>query len=161
MASSDRMKRVRQRDTAPERALRRLLHAAGLRFRVCPRDLPGRPDVANKSRRWAIFVHGCFWHGHLGCKLATVPKTNSAFWIAKLEGNRLRDARKVEALRKLGYKVATVWQCELRDPRLVPRLLLLTRRRASVTGRFGSQVAMRRSSGAGRGRATKVHLRSR
>lgn len=119
------MRAVRQRDTVPERMLRQLLRRAGVHYRICPRDLPGRPDVANKSRRWAVFVHGCFWHGHRDCKLATVPKTNTAFWVAKLEANRQRDARKVRALRELGYKVATVWQCELENDleAVLPRLL--------------------------------------
>jgi DNA mismatch endonuclease (patch repair protein) len=110
------MKTVRQRDTKPEIAVRRLLWSAGARFRTCPRDLPGRPDIANKGARWAVFVHGCFWHGHRGCKLATVPQSNRAFWQEKLASNRRRDARKALALRRLGFLVFVVWQCELRNP---------------------------------------------
>ncbi len=79
--------------------------------------------MANKSARWAIFVHGCFWHAHETCALATVPKTNTAFWTAKLAANRERDAMKVEALRNLGYKVIVVWQCELSDAPVVHRVL--------------------------------------
>ena len=78
--------------------------------------------MANKSKRWAIFVHGCFWHSHPNCRLATVPKTNRRFWINKLAANRARDATKAQALRKLGYKVTTVWQCELDEPRLFQAL---------------------------------------
>ncbi|WAM30239.1 very short patch repair endonuclease [Myxococcus sp. NMCA1] len=109
------MKAVRRRDTKPEVEVRRLLWNAGARFRLCPRNLPGSPDIANKSARWAVFVHGCFWHGHRNCKLATVPKSNSAFWEAKLAANRQRDARMARALRQFGFRVLVVWQCELRD----------------------------------------------
>lgn len=110
------MKAVRRRDTKPEVEVRRLLWNEGARFRLCPRDLPGSPDIANKRARWAVFVHGCFWHGHRNCKLATVPKSNTAFWEAKLAANRQRDTRKVLALRRLGYRVLVIWQCALRDP---------------------------------------------
>ena len=134
-ATTARMKAIRQRGTEPELRVRRLLSCAGLHYRICPADLPGRPDLANKSMRWALFVHGCFWHAHPNCRLATVPKTNRAFWVEKLTANRARDATKAQALRKLGYKVVTVWQCELDDPRLpqtLPRRLLSgwTRRRS-------------------------------
>jgi DNA mismatch endonuclease, patch repair protein len=131
----ERMKRVRQHDTAPEMAVRSLLHRAGLRFRLCPKDLPGRPDLANRRARWAVFVHGCFWHAHAGCHLATVPKSNRPFWIAKFAANRRRDARKVEALRDLGYNVAIVWQCELADRALLRRVLreLALHRRSTRT----------------------------
>lgn len=114
-ATSSRMKRVRHRDTALELFVRRLLHSAGVRYRVCPRCLPGSPDIANAHRRWAVFVHGCFWHGHRGCKLATLPKSNTAFWTAKFAENRARDQRKVAALEELGFRVFVVWQCELDD----------------------------------------------
>lgn len=120
---SERMRRVRQRDTAPELALRRAIHAHGLRYRICPRDLPGRPDLANKRRHWAVFVHGCFWHAHEGCPKATVPKTNTAFWTTKLAANRARDERKKAALEKLGYTVFIVWQCEIAEPRIISRLI--------------------------------------
>src|SRR5882672_3138207 len=120
--TTTRMKAVRQRDTQPETLLRRFLHARGLRFRVCPGDLPGRPDVANKSRRWCIFVHGCFWHGHRGCKLARLPRTNSEWWAAKISANRKRDARKARAMRALGFRVEIVWQCTLDDDRELKRL---------------------------------------
>lgn len=132
------MRHIRQRDTAPELALRRVLHADGIRFRVCPSDLPGRPDLANKRRRWAVFVHGCFWHGHEGCPKATVPKTNAAFWVEKLNGNRARDERKQHALEELGYLVLTVWECELRDPAGLSRLTrTLARRKPLKIGKAG------------------------
>jgi DNA mismatch endonuclease (patch repair protein) len=127
-ATSTRMKKIRQRGTEPELRVRRLLTRAGVRYRICPRDLPGRPDLANKRGRWAIFVHGCFWHAHPKCRLATIPKTNHAFWITKLAANRVRDRRKVQALREMGYNVITVWQCEIDDPRLSQSLLRCLRR---------------------------------
>lgn len=117
------MKAVRQRDTAPEVGVRSLLHRAGFRFRVCPADLPGRPDIANKSNQWCVFVHGCFWHGHMGCSLSRLPRTNRQWWKDKIRRNRLRDKRKEKAMFLLGFRVAVVWQCELTNAsRLLARL---------------------------------------
>ena len=87
------------------------LHELGHRYRVRNRDLPGSPDVANRSRRWAVFVHGCYWHRH-GCKATTTPKRNRAFWEAKFARNVERDAESAAALRKLGFTVVVVWECE-------------------------------------------------
>lgn len=115
------MKAVRRRDTKPEVVARSILWNAGARFRLCPSDLPGTPDIANKRARWVVFVHGCFWHGHRNCPLATMPKSNRAFWEEKLAANRRRDARKATALRRLGYRVLVLWQCELRDSEAVLR----------------------------------------
>lgn len=109
------MSRVPQRDTAPEMAVRRMLHGAGYRYRVCPRLLPGRPDIAFIGKRKAIFVHGCFWHAH-NCRLSKLPSTNSDFWKLKFERNRERDLRKVKDLERLGWTVLVVWQCELKNP---------------------------------------------
>jgi DNA mismatch endonuclease (patch repair protein) len=117
------MKAVRQRDTAPEREVRRLLHRLGARYRVCPEDLPGRPDIANKSQRWCIFVNGCFWHGHDSCALARLPRTNHRWWSEKIGANKTRDARKEDEIRVLGFRVAVIWQCELRDERRLARRL--------------------------------------
>jgi DNA mismatch endonuclease (patch repair protein) len=116
------MKAVRQRDTALELAVRQFLHAHGVRYRVCPRNLPGRPDLANARRRWAIFVHGCFWHGH-ACRLGTKPKANAEWWRAKIDANRERDARKKNQLEALGFHVFTVWQCEVEDGATMHRRL--------------------------------------
>lgn len=107
------MKRVRRRDTAPEMALRKWLWRQGYRFRVHNRRLPGTPDLSNSSRRWAIFVNGCFWHGHDGCARATVPKRNREFWVAKIAANQARDRAKEEALKHMGFAVMTVWECEI------------------------------------------------
>src|SRR5689334_13447933 len=99
------MRSVRQRDTAPEIGVRRVLYRLGVRYRVCRKDLPGRPDIANAAQRWCLFVHGCFWHGHHGCSMFTVPRTNIDFWKYKVEENRARDLRKEAAMRKLGFRV--------------------------------------------------------
>ena len=117
------MKRVRQRDTGPERAVRQILWRLGFRFRTCVRALPGSPDIANQRAKWTVFVHGCFWHGHPGCRLATVPKQNRVWWTDKIAGNRKRDARKRALLRQDGYVVVTVWQCQIAHAdRLAARL---------------------------------------
>lgn len=117
------MTRQRRRDTAPELAVRRKLAAHGVHFRVGNANLPGTPDISNRRRGWAIFVHGCFWHGHPSCSHATVPKRNRSFWVAKVEANRLRDQRKATALRRLGLFVLTIWECQTGDDRLLEKRL--------------------------------------
>lgn len=108
------MQSVRQRDTGPERAVRSLLHALGYRYRLHRKDLPGRPDVVFPSRHKAIFVHGCFWHGH-DCAKGRAPKSGLDYWGPKLTMNKERDRRQVEALAAGGWATLTVWQCEMRD----------------------------------------------
>ena len=110
--TSLRMAGIRQRDTAAEQIVRVILTRLGHAYRVSNRDLPGSPDVANRTRRWAVFVHGCFWHSHARCPRATVPKRNRRFWEEKFEANRERDTRAVASLRRLGYRVVVVWECE-------------------------------------------------
>jgi DNA mismatch endonuclease (patch repair protein) len=122
-ATSQRLGRIRQRDTSAEMSVRRLVHDLGHRFRVQTRDLPGSPDVANRSRRWAIFVHGCYWHAHEGCPRATVPKRNRAFWLQKFEANRARDARVARELEEMGFSVIVVWECETAEPQVLRRRL--------------------------------------
>lgn len=112
---SERMGKVRGRDTKPELAVRRRLHAMGYRYRLHDKKLPGSPDLVFAGRRKALFVHGCFWHMHEGCALARMPKSRLEFWRPKLEGNRARDAAKARQLRDLGWDVMTVWECEMRD----------------------------------------------
>lgn len=104
---------IRGADTRPELVLRRELHRRGFRYRLHVRGLPGRPDMVFPRWRAALFVHGCFWHGH-GCALFKWPKSNEAFWRTKIEGNRARDARKADALRVAGWRVGAVWECALR-----------------------------------------------
>lgn len=106
------MAKVRQRGTAAELAVAAVLRAAGHAYRLNVRALPGSPDFANRTKKWAVFVHGCFWHRHPGCVRTTTPKTNTAFWEAKFEANRRRDAAAVRALRAAGFTVVIVWECE-------------------------------------------------
>jgi DNA mismatch endonuclease (patch repair protein) len=106
------MAQVSQRDTAPELAVRRLAYAMGLRYTMRNRDLPGSPDLANRSKKWAIFVHGCYWHRHTKCHYATVPKTNTLFWMRKFERNRQRDLKAVRILCATGYRVDVIWECD-------------------------------------------------
>jgi DNA mismatch endonuclease (patch repair protein) len=112
---SAQMARVRGRDTKPEMRVRRALHAAGLRYRLHDKKLPGRPDIVLPARRVAVFVHGCFWHRHPDpdCKLARLPKTRLDFWIPKLEGNRARDERKKAEIEAIGWTVIEVWECQI------------------------------------------------
>lgn len=111
-ARSELMRRVRQKETKPEDQVAGFLRELGFRFRRNVRTLPGSPDFANKSRKWAIFVNGCFWHRHRGCTRTTTPKRNRKFWLAKFAANVARDAQKTKALRAAGFTVIVVWECE-------------------------------------------------
>lgn len=115
-ARSERMARVRSKDTKPEMIVRRLVHGMGYRYRLHGRDLPGQPDLVFRSRRKVIFVHGCFWHRHddPDCRLARLPKTRLDFWEPKLEANRQRDQRTAAALSDLGWEQLIVWECEVK-----------------------------------------------
>lgn len=109
------MASIRARDTKPELQVRRYLHSRGFRFRLVRKDLPGKPDLVLTRWQAAIFVHGCFWHGHDGCRYATVPRTRTEFWAAKISANATRDTRSIAALTALGWRVIVVWECALRD----------------------------------------------
>lgn len=111
-ATSLRLGSQKQAGTRSERFVGSVLTSLGVRYRKNARNLPGSPDFANATRRWAIFVNGCFWHHHRHCKRATIPHNNREFWEAKFERNRARDAEAVCALRKRGYKVLIVWECQ-------------------------------------------------
>ena len=108
------MSGIRGRDTKPELAIRRHLHAAGYRFRVHDRRLPGCPDLVLPKHRAVIFVHGCFWHHHEQCRFATIPATRAEFWKSKFESNQLRDNRNSETLLRAGWRVAVVWECAVK-----------------------------------------------
>jgi DNA mismatch endonuclease (patch repair protein) len=109
------MRQVRGRDTSPELKIRKLLTRLGARYRLHRRDLPGNPDIVLPGRKLAIFVHGCFWHGHDCARGARVPKQNRDYWVAKVGRNRARDAANASALTASGWRVETVWECELKD----------------------------------------------
>lgn len=106
------MSRIRGKDTKPELVVRRLLHAEGFRYRLHAADLPGRPDIVFRSRKKVIFVHGCFWHQHDGCRNAVMPKTRAAFWSEKLAKNVARDQMVLEQLREKGWTALVIWECE-------------------------------------------------
>jgi len=116
------MSGIKGKNTTPEILVRKALHAAGYRFRLHRKDLPGSPDVALPGRRIAIFAHGCFWHMHADCKNARLPSTRADFWRSKLAGNVERDSRAVEALRAQGWRVLTVWECGTRDREILDQL---------------------------------------
>ena len=110
------MRRIRGRDTKPELAVRRLLYGLGYRYRLHAQELPGRPDIVFRNRRKAIFVHGCFWHQHEGCRGATTPKTRTAYWMRKFAANRVRDAASLRELSRMGWSALIIWECETRMP---------------------------------------------
>ena len=110
---SERMSRIRGSDTKPELALRSAMHRLGFRFRLHGSNLPGRPDLIFPKYRAVVFVHGCFWHQHNGCKIATTPKSNTVFWQAKFKRNVDRDLKVAKSLEQLGCRVFTVWECEV------------------------------------------------
>jgi DNA mismatch endonuclease (patch repair protein) len=109
------MRRVKGAGTGPELIVRRLVWRLGGRYRLNRQDLPGKPDIVLRGRRLAIFVHGCFWHGHDCPRGARVPKANRDYWIAKVGRNRVRDAAARQALAAAGWRVETIWECELKD----------------------------------------------
>jgi DNA mismatch endonuclease Vsr len=117
---SARLSRQKQKGTRPEIEVAALLRTLGASYRRNVKSLPGSPDFANKSKGWAIFVNGCFWHAHRGCNRAPTPKINSGFWQEKFAKNRLRDAKAIMQLRRQGFRVAIVWECDVREA--APRL---------------------------------------
>ena len=128
------MSRIRGKGTLPERQVRKLVCGLAIRYRLHARLLPGCPDMVFHSSRKAIFVHGCFWHTHR-CKLGRPkPKTNAAFWQAKREGTRERDKRNLRALRKLGWQVLVIWECQLRDEgKVLKRLVAFLSAKAATS----------------------------
>jgi DNA mismatch endonuclease, patch repair protein len=110
------MRAVKSRDTAPERAVRAILHRIAPGYRLCRADLPGKPDMAYARRRLAIFVHGCFWHGHDCPRGARMPKANADYWRAKIARNRARDEKTIAAYAAMGWRALVVYECELKEP---------------------------------------------
>ncbi|QYF86214.1 very short patch repair endonuclease [Brevundimonas sp. PAMC22021] len=133
------MARIRRADTKPEMIVRRTLHASGYRFRLQWKAAPGRPDVAFPGRRAIIFVHGCFWHQHPGCRHARLPATRRDFWEAKFDRNRARDARDLARAEAEGWRSLVLWECEIADrealgPRLEAFVGPVRRKRSRPTG---------------------------
>jgi DNA mismatch endonuclease, patch repair protein len=119
---SERMSRIRGKDTRPELALRKVLHGLRLRYRLHGKGLPGKPDLVFPRYKAVVFVHGCFWHRHPGCSIATTPKSNTAFWLEKFEKNVARDARVTAQLEGQGWRVLVAWECELSTPAKAARV---------------------------------------
>ena len=117
------MRAVKGKNTGPEIAVRRALWSAGLRYRLHDKRLPGKPDVVFASRQIALFINGCFWHGHKGCPRCRIPRTRRKYWLAKIEGNRRRDTRTRSALRSLGWKTLVIWECKVKDDRHLTSLI--------------------------------------
>ena len=132
------MRRVRGQNTTPELAVRRILRAAGVGYRLGGTGLPGRPDVVMKGRRTVIFVHGCFWHGHDCPRGARQPKANADYWSAKIGRNRARDAATYVALEAAGWRVITVWECAMKSPDFARDLLAQVRGQAASVSAVAS-----------------------
>ena len=118
------MSRIKNKGTKPEVTLRKALFARGFRYRVNVKTLPGKPDIVLPRYKTIIFVHGCFWHGHHGCKYAYIPKSNTEFWINKISSNRERDAVVKRKLEESGWKVIVVWECEIKHVKDLANLLI-------------------------------------
>ena len=118
------MRAVGTKNTGPELAVRRIIWRAGYRYRLHAPELPGRPDIVLRQQRKAIFVHGCFWHGHVRCAKARLPKTRVHYWQEKVGTNTRRDRARIRALRSRGWRVLVVWQCQLKKPEQLERQIL-------------------------------------
>lgn len=118
------MAKIKGRHTKPELVVRSLCHSMGLRYRLHRKDLPGSPDLVFPKYRLCLFVHGCFWHQHPGCKYAYKPKSRQEFWLPKLARNVVRDEEKTEALQRLGWRVGVIWECETKNPNLLRERIL-------------------------------------
>lgn len=138
---SERMSRVKHRDTKPEKVVRSLLHRLGYRFRLHDKKLPGKPDIVLARHKKVIFIHGCFWHRHGVCRVLSIPTNNADFWAAKFADNVRRDGEKIAALREAGWGVHVVWECETRDLDTLTRLLLdfFKEENEAASGRSGKE----------------------
>lgn len=109
------MSKIRGKKTKPEELVRKFLFSKGFRYRINDKRYPGRPDIVLPKYHTMIFIHGCFWHGHENCKAATLPETNTEFWIKKISDNKARDRKNIEKLRNEGWNVIVIWQCEIKN----------------------------------------------
>ncbi len=108
------MSQIKGKDTKPEILVRKFLHANGCRYRLHDKKLPGKPDIVLKKHNTVVFIHGCFWHGHKGCKYFVVPKTRTQWWLDKITRNKEKDRESIEILQKEGWRIITIWECELK-----------------------------------------------
>lgn len=120
------MSRIKGKNTKPEMLVRKFLHAHGFRYRLHDKKLPGKPDIVLRKYKTVIFVHGCFWHGHEGCKYYVIPKTRTDWWLNKITGNISNDEKAITTLKKNGWKVLNVWECELKANNFTATLTKLT-----------------------------------
>ena len=118
------MSRIKSKDTTPERIVRSFLHRNGFRFRLHVKDLPGKPDIVLSKYKTVIEVRGCFWHRHPGCKVATTPSSNKEYWLKKFASNVARDQRTEQELKKLGWNIIVIWECEINSKNIFESLLL-------------------------------------
>lgn len=116
------MQAIKAKDTKPEMVVRRYLHAQGFRYRLHVKNLPGKPDIVLPKYKTVIFIHGCFWHGHEGCKYYVVPKTRTEWWLEKIRRNKANDNKAANALKKAGWKVIVVWECAIKTSIITPSL---------------------------------------
>ena len=116
------MSMIRGKNTKPEIIVRKFLHSRGFRFRLHKPDLPGKPDIVLPKHKTIIFIHGCFWHGHKNCKYFVIPKTRTKWWVKKIEGNKQTDKRNNSKLRKAGWRIITLWECQLRPKKIIKTL---------------------------------------
>lgn len=119
------MSRIRNGDTKPEMLVRRFLHANGYRYKLHDKTLPGKPDIILPKYKTIIFIHGCFWHGHTNCKYFVVPKTRTQWWLDKINHNKANDEKAIKALKKDGWKIITIWECQLKHDRIEKSLTAL------------------------------------
>jgi DNA mismatch endonuclease (patch repair protein) len=143
---SSMMAGIRGRDTKPELRVRKELFAEGYRYRLHRRGLPGTPDIVLPGRKIAVFVNGCFWHGHQPCKLAKIPATRTDFWVEKLEQNRCRDSRVISSLLGLSWRVLVVWECFVRENSEVGAIGSAVRKWIEGEERFGELSSSKRAS---------------
>ena len=139
---SECMSKIRSKDTKPELTLRKALFARGFRYRVNDRHLPGKPDIVLPKYKTAVFLHGCFWHRHEGCKYAYTPKTNTEFWVDKINSNKERDKINLQKLTVLGWNVLTVWECEIRHTYKRDLTPLIDRISAAITEKLPEKLSV-------------------
>ncbi len=126
------MSRIKSGNTKPEMLVRKYLHALGYRYKLHDKTLPGKPDLVLPKYRTVIFIHGCFWHGHENCKYYVVPKTKTDWWLAKINGNILNDTKAAKALKKDGWKIITIWECDLKPKKVEKTLLRLEKKLSPI-----------------------------
>jgi len=122
------MSRIRATNTKPELLVRKFLHAQGFRYKLHDKTIPGKPDLVLPKYKTVIFIHGCFWHGHIDCKYFVVPKTRTDWWLNKINTNRSNDTKAIKALKKEGWKIITIWECDLKPAKVEKKLLTLLRK---------------------------------